>query len=43
MTGNSQITLNKNLSVADNLVLADQAQINTVAGSDGFDGSISLT
>ncbi|MDO9664454.1 autotransporter family protein [Glaesserella parasuis] len=38
VTGNSQITLNKNLSVAENLVLADQAQINTVAGS-GFDGS----
>ncbi|MDO9959945.1 autotransporter domain-containing protein [Glaesserella parasuis] len=36
VTGNSQITLNKNLSVTENLVLADQAQINTVAGSDVF-------
>ncbi|MFW9297744.1 autotransporter domain-containing protein [Glaesserella parasuis] len=36
VTGNSQITLNKNLSVTENLVLADQTQINTIAGSDGF-------
>ncbi|MDO9832184.1 autotransporter domain-containing protein [Glaesserella parasuis] len=39
---NSRITLDKSLSVSETLVLADHAQINTVAGDDGF-GSLNST